>query len=290
MTRGLFLAATVLACAVSTVSRTAIGAEQDQAPVRKRAEIEAVIKAAPKDAAEARPLKILLVAGPKDHGKGEHDYPRWQKDWTELLKKANAVTVDTAWKWPTSEQLKTADLMVCYFKSPWTAEQIADVKALQERGAGVVTIHWAIGADQGWEEHSKVVGLSYRAAGYRHGWVDLKIEAKEHPIVRGFPSTLRFLDEPYWPFIGDASKVKTIASSEELLKKDDGRKTPVPVFWTYEPEGRKGRAFVSIFGHYMWTFDDPLFRLLLLRGIAWSANDWPYRFDELATDGVKLAD
>ena len=31
--------------------------------------------------------------------------------------------------------------------------------------------------------------------------------------------------------------------------------------------------FVSILGHYSWTFDDPLFRLLLLRGIAWSAGE-----------------
>ena len=28
--------------------------------------------------------------------------------------------------------------------------------------------------------------------------------------------------------------------------------------------------FVSIPGHYSWTFDDPLFRVLLLRGIAWT--------------------
>lgn len=256
--------------------------------MRKRTEIEAVLAAAPKNDTALRPIKILLVAGPKDHGKGEHDYPKWQKDWVELLKKAENVTIDTAWKWPSPDQLKSADLMVCYFKAPWTAEQVADVKALQERGAGLVTIHWAIGADQAWDQHATVTGLSYRAAGYRHGWVDLKIEARDHPIVHGFPSTVRFLDEPYWPFIGDPTNVKTLASSDELLKKDDGKKTPVPVFWTYEPEGRKGRAFVSIFGHYMWTFDDPYFRLLLLRGMAWAANEPTYRFDKLAVDGVKM--
>ena len=26
-------------------------------------------------------------------------------------------------------------------------------------------------------------------------------------------------------------------------------------------------------GHYSWTFDDPLLRILLLRGIAWTANE-----------------
>ncbi|HAB16930.1 MAG TPA: hypothetical protein DCE44_10820, partial [Verrucomicrobiales bacterium] len=76
---------------------------------------------------------------------------------------------------------------------------------------------------------------------------------------------------------------------------DDRRQNPgdntvqtVPVFWTFEPTDSKGRVFVSIFGHYMWTFDDPYFRLLLLRGIAWAGRDYPYRFDALAVDGVKL--
>jgi len=36
----------------------------------------------------------------------------------------------------------------------------------------------------------------------------------------------------------------------------------------------------------MWTFDDPLARLLLLRGMAWAAGTSPYRFDALATRGL----
>jgi type 1 glutamine amidotransferase len=52
----------------------------------------------------------------------------------------------------------------------------------------------------------------------------------------------------------------------------------------------KGRVFVSIPGHYTWTFDDPLFRLLLLRGIAWTAGESVDRFNELATLGARLSD
>jgi type 1 glutamine amidotransferase len=40
--------------------------------------------------------------------------------------------------------------------------------------------------------------------------------------------------------------------------------------WTFEKG--KGRVFVSIFGHYTWTLDDPLFRTLVLRGIGWAAG------------------
>ena len=61
-----------------------------------------------------------------------------------------------------------------------------------------------------------------------------------------------------------------------------------PLFWTLEPS--KGRVFVSIPGHFAWTFDDPLFRLLLLRGIAWAAGEPVDRFNELAPLGARIAD
>jgi type 1 glutamine amidotransferase len=59
--------------------------------------------------------------------------------------------------------------------------------------------------------------------------------------------------------------------------------------WTYEPPGTKGRVFISIPGHYTWTFDDPLFRVLILRGIAWSARDADVdRLTPLATQGARI--
>ena len=49
-----------------------------------------------------------------------------------------------------------------------------------------------------------------------------------------------------------------------------------------------GRVFVSIPGHFSWTFDDPLFCVLLLRGIAWAASEPVDRFNELATPGARV--
>jgi hypothetical protein len=45
---------------------------------------------------------------------------------------------------------------------------------------------------------------------------------------------------------------------------------------------------VHIFGHYNWTFNDPLFRVLLLRSIAWAAKEPVDRFNSLATVGTTL--
>ena len=63
---------------------------------------------------------------------------------------------------------------------------------------------------------------------------------------------------------------------------------PQPLFWSLE-QG-KGRVFVSIPGHYSWSFDDPLFRVLLLRGIAWTARepvDRPLTGLFLAVSGIE---
>ena len=66
---------------------------------------------------------------------------------------------------------------------------------------------------------------------------------------------------------------------------EDGQ--PQPLFWTMEHG--PGRVFVSIPGHYMWTFDDPLFRTLLLRGMAWTAKEPVDRFNELVLPGARVS-
>jgi type 1 glutamine amidotransferase len=59
-----------------------------------------------------------------------------------------------------------------------------------------------------------------------------------------------------------------------------------PLIWAREHG--KGRVFVSIPGHYTWSFDDPLFRLILLRGIAWSAHEPVERFQSLIWPGARV--
>src|SRR5262249_59960299 len=62
---------------------------------RKRSEIEAALKKADRPDRPLRKLRILLAAGPKDHGPGEHDYPLWQRRWFNLLSLAEDGRVET---------------------------------------------------------------------------------------------------------------------------------------------------------------------------------------------------
>ena len=90
---------------------------------------------------------------------------------------------------------------------------------------------------------------------------------------------MHFEDESYWQLFGNPKKVNLLASGKE-----DGQNQPL--FWTLEPA--KGRVFVSIPGHFAWTFDDPLFRILLLRGIAWTAREPVDRFNDLVVRGARI--
>ena len=100
------------------------------------------------------------------------------------------------------------------------------------------------------------------------------------PLARNFTKA-HFHDESYWRLLGDANRINLVASSVE-----DGR--PQPQFWTLEYG--KGRVFVSVPGHYSWTFDDPLFRLLAFRGMCWAASEPEDRLNALATIGARLAE
>lgn len=230
-----------------------------------------------------KPLKLLLCTGPKDHGPGEHDYPLWRERWSRLLPLAESVTVDLADSWPTSEQFENADVAVFYSANPgWNLRTARDLTRFQERGGGLVIIHWAVHGGQIPVRFADHIGLSgIPTMRYRHGPLRLDFDSQDHPVTKGFGETASFVDESYWKMVGDPARIDLLASSEE-------ERNRWPQLWTYEKG--KSRVFVSIPGHYSWTFDDPLFRILLLRGICWTAREPADRLSELSTIGARVTD
>jgi type 1 glutamine amidotransferase len=286
---------------------------------RSRSEVEAVLAKAPKPPSirKLRELNIVLVAFKKDHGDNEHDYPLWQKRWAVLLGGKDAgrenqvnlygpapkgkrnrtlagapkVNVSTAYGWPSREQFEKADLIAAFCYIQYDKEKLKDMEKFLSRGGGFVILHPAVIIPKGMditEEAAKLIGLAweYDYTRWRHGQMSLKIAAADHPICLGLPGTIDLLDEAYWPLKGDRSKITILATSDETVSEDSDQTKPEPMFYTYEYG--KGRVFSCILGHYTWTFDDPYFRILLLRGMAWAANESPYRFDRLVMRGIEL--
>ncbi len=276
-----------------------------------RAEVEAVLAKAVRPTAVFS-KKIILLADVKDHGENEHDYPLWQKRWALLLGGKNAVDacetqvnlfgpavgdynefaasrpyaqVETAWQWPSEEQFKTADVIVAYCYLNWNPQRLKQVEQFLSRGGGFVVVHPAtFTKPEPSEEVAKLLGVGgYKL--YRHGLVELKISDSNNPICLGLPGKIRFDDETYWPAT-PVVDIEVLATSDEKVAKDANDVKPQTIFWTHRYG--KGRVFGCVLGHNMWTFDDPYFRILLLRGIAWAAGESPYQLDLLALRGASL--
>jgi type 1 glutamine amidotransferase len=320
--------AVILSCMLLSLATTsrALGAEMEAPAPRLRAEVEAVLAKAPEPPVEQklRTLDVVLLADVKDHGPGAHDYPLWQKRWALLLGGKRAVDdsvtqvnlfgppagdagqfmagaakvkLTTAWQWPSKEQLDTADVIVmqCYrsggARRTWSEKRIHQLEAYLARGGGFVAIHPATYtlrdlSQPGGDRIAALSGLAFdKSILVRHGPMTVRVAA-DHPICTGLPETFDLVDEPYWPPVGDSSKVTVLATSDERVPKDSGNVAPQPMFWT--ARHGQGQIFACVPGHFTWTFDDPYFRILLLRGIAWAAGESPYRFDPLVTRGIPL--
>ncbi|HRR32717.1 MAG TPA: ThuA domain-containing protein [Kiritimatiellia bacterium] len=259
------------------------------------------------------PLRIVLLADKKDHGptgNGLHDYPLWQERWALLLggyaasdaaqvnlhgpavtdvalgEGAPGVSVERARGWPSDAQFAAADVIVAFCYLSWNDARKKQVDAYLARGGGVVAIHsaaWTLPkADPAVAERLGVGGF----ARYRHGEVRVETVVPDHPVCRNLPQTVMLDDETYWPPIPpvDTARVTVLAVCRE--KNEKGVLQPQPMLWTFEPG--KGRVFGCVPGHSAATFDDPWFRLAVLRGIAWAAGGSPYRFDRLAPRGARF--
>lgn len=249
-------------------------------PPRSMAEVAAVLAGSPEPPAKTGSIRVVLVAGKQDHGPGEHDYPAWLTAWQRLLNMADNVIVTTAMDWPDASTIASADVLVFYQRGQWTPQRAKEIDAHLARGGGLVYIHWAVDGGRDAPGFAQRIGLAWGAGGkFRHGPLELGFETgPRHPIGRNF-GKLQLHDESYWNLTGDPKRLNLLASGVE-----EGQ--PRPLFWTLEPS--KGRVFVSILGHFAWTFDDPLFRVLLLRGIAWVAREPVDRFNDLVMPGARV--
>jgi type 1 glutamine amidotransferase len=279
--------------------------------LRDRAEVAAVLARAPRPAPTelARPLTVVLVADQKDHlhDTCAHHYPLWQERWARLLggsaawgkgpvqlyPKNEAPAIDApgapnvrvlkAQEWPSPGQFAAANVIVAFCYIAWTPARLAELQQYLARGGGYVAVHSATWTKpKASAEVAAVVGVGGFQF-YRHGVIKLRIDRPEHPICAGLPPEIELRDETYWPPTPDPTLpgFTVLASSPERLTPKDEAVRHQPIYWTAQPGA--GRLFGCVLGHFTWSFDDPYFRLLLLRGIAWAGGTDPHRFDALAS-------
>ena len=263
-------------------------------PPRKIAEVQAILGSALTAALDrnAKPLRIVLCASEKDrdHNRpGIHDYPLWRERWSRLLSRAPSVTVETATDWPNPEQWSRADVIAINSHNPvWSLEsdpeKIAALGTQMDdflaRGGGLVFIHWSVNGGPHAPDLATRLGLAWgKGSRYRHGAKDWILDLG-HPLAVGFKQW-ELPDESYWNMTGDLEHAKTRVLASSIEESE-----PRPQMWTREVG--HGRIFVSIPGHYSWTFDDPLYRILVFRGFMWVARQPLDRLAPLTIIGARV--
>ena len=268
----------------------------DAPPPRQMSEVRAILGdklSAPADP-NVKPLRIVLCASEKDqaHAKsGLHDYPLWRSRWTRLLGMAPGITAEPANDWPTAGQWEKAGVIAINSHNPaWSAEKdpakiaelTAQIDAFLARGGGLVFIHWSVSAGEHSTALAARLGLAARPGIRVRGGASDWVLDKNHPLAAGF-GAWQIQDESYWNLIGDlaAANAQVLATS---LEENEAR----PQMWTREVGA--GRVFVSIPGHFTWTHDDPLYRILILRGMMWSARQPIDRLAPLSIVGARVAE
>jgi|TARA_Y100000310_G_scaffold317955_2_gene371457 type 1 glutamine amidotransferase len=268
-------------------------------PVRDDAEIKRMLGPMG-DRNPSHDLHIVWVWGvDKNHERGAHEYG-WVMDRyvNTLLPMVPRIKVERAMYFPSDEQWAKADLIVFYAqqRAPWGEREYDLMDAFQKRGGGLMFFHLAILEGSGLEL-AKRIGLAYATTRQGNGptlWgplapVSLTDEGKKSSLFAGFPDTFDVVDEHYWNLAGNASEVTTHLTAPggptngstraPMPKELDGKRWPV--VWTHE--AGKGRVFATVLGHNYFTFNDPYFRIILLRGMAWTLRESFDPFKPLVT-------
>lgn len=246
----------------------------------------------------ADPLRVYIRSGPKTHGPGMHDHPRFLADWVTLLndRGATATGGDT---FPTAAQLAQTDVLILHrdHGGDVTGTDRANLEAFLSRGGGIVAIHaGAVSKDPDW--YKSIVGGSWRhgTTKYLEAPMHLYFADRHHPITTDV-SNWAMDDEIYYDMdlADDIHVLATAYTPKAIDTKGRGNQEAQaraaeavatkravniydhqPQIWTYEktrPNAKKPyRAFVAIPGHHYENFNRPNYRSLLLRGIAWAGQ------------------
>ncbi len=242
----------------------------------------AVPSSAPPQAAGVAPLHVYLRGGLKTHGPGQHDYPQFVADWSNILTERGAV-VDGSLHFPTAPELDGVDVIVMYKGDAgyMTLAEKAALESFLKRGGGLVGIHDTICTDDpAW--FATVFG-----GAKKHGEVNFTLDAnvpytivdKESPIMQGIPD-FALKDEAFflmtWAKQPDIHVLATakIDNTPSAVKAGHVGES-VPQIWTYQRTmfgGQEFRAFVWMQGHTYANLTSQYVQPMLLRAIAWAGK------------------
>jgi type 1 glutamine amidotransferase len=242
-------------------------------------------------AAPPRPRKIVLIAGPKSHGPGAHEYLKSVKLLKALLDRSpngGPVTTEIYFNsWPEHpETLDTADTVVIISEGqpgdtnppvPYVIpERMKVLEKQMQRGCGIVTIHYTTFITYAYVDeilewqggYYEWKGPPERRSAIKTLETDVKLGVPQHPISNGLRD-FKLKDEYYYKlrFRPNDPKLKPILQVPALS--DDPEQQIVA--WAVERQGG-GRGFSTTTGHFFENWKNDSYRKLMLNAVLWTSG------------------
>ena len=248
--------------------------------------------------------KIVLVAGQRSHGPGEHEFFAGSAILMKLLKQTPGVfPVMARDGWPKNPKTFDNARAVVFYMDGGGGHPIlqkdhrAVVQKLIDKGVGFVNLHYAVEYPKSQSDHILAWLGGYYETGFStnpHWKADFK-SLPEHPITRGVkPFALQ--DEWYFNirFTPASRGVLPILKATPpdgkrgtaAAKKHPGREEVVA--WAFDRPGG-GRSFGFTGGHFHRNWGDENFRRIVTNAVLWSAGvEIPRNGARVALDPAEL--
>lgn len=247
--------------------------------------------------ADFKGKRVLIVAGSRSHGPGDHEFFAGSAILVNLLKQnPNVFPIMARDGWPKNEKLfDTADCIVMYMDGGGghpaiKPERMKLIQKQLDRGAGWVNLHYAVEYPK---EPGKTV-LGWMGGYYEQGYSinphwDANIRSlPKHEITRGVkPFTLR--DEWYYGMRW-TDGMKGVTPILQALPPDGTRGTDYTrarkgeietMAWAYERKDG-GRSFGFTGGHFHRNWADENFRRVVVNAILWTTKE------KVPSEGAKV--
>ena len=218
------------------------------------------------------PVKAVIVTG-------GHDFERTSFfsmfDSFENIDYVEAQQKDDSEIFEHVSNLDSYDVIVLYNMSQKISEKRKkNFIDILNKGTGLVVLHHAVGAFDGWPEYEKIIGAryffnegardgkTYKKSTYKHD-VDMKVKIArtQHPVTRGI-SDFKIHDETY--------KGCYFKDGNNVLLTTDEPTNDKTIGWTRQ-YGNSRVCFIQL-GHGPDAYENKNYRKLVSNAIKWSAG------------------
>jgi type 1 glutamine amidotransferase len=243
---------------------------------------------------------IVLVAGRRSHGPGDHEFFAGTAILMNMLKQNGVFPIMARDGWPKNEKLFDGAAATFFYMDGGGGHPVAQagrmdrLQPLIDKGVGFVCAHYAVEYAGHKDAALKAKVLKWLGGYYETGWSinphwDADIaKLPEHPITRGV-KPFKANDEWYYNMRWDEG-MKGVTPILVATPPDKTRGTPEAkahpgreeiMAWAFErPDG--GRSFGFTGGHRHKNWGDENFRRLVVNALLWSAKL------EVPTEGAKV--